>query len=1021
MFTRIKIYNTTDTSVEYDNLNDDFGIGSGSLYLNRRIATQDLEFGQFNSALFQCTVFGFEDDIQGRHIVVSQIDDNNVETNLFNGIIDSAKRDRLGEDRTISAYDWMYYHRDDNMATFWNNYWSNISNSTIVNFRNALLTYLGVPNNPATLPNDNVVIKNAFIDQPVTKLPLNGLMKTLCTVSGAFVYIDENGYLTFKTLSSTTVANLTGKVEGQNSEWEDYITKQITGIGIYDTSNNLAQLVGTTDNVYNIVGNYFFLSMDATQLTSVCNTLLTSLQGVQYVPAKLALKLPEDLSLGDYVQTDNGNTYVFSIELSGVTFINQKVESSASGDTLPQTVEFEEDTLIQGAKISRLQKDIDGLESEFSDLETEVHEDYYTKSQTDSVIAQSAVEIKTEVTEEVTEAVLEQVGGQADNLIPYPYAFDSQVLNGLTFTVSDVDGSITVDGTATDDTDFIIIDIARTDYNTVTLSKLDYVISGCPEDGSLNTYYLAVSQSDGTSVVDIARDYGHEIVGGLSNKFTVTDDESPIGCYIHVASGTTVEDIVFKPQLEYGQAKHEYQYTTTSKTSKIDQHSDEIVLKVDVNGKIVEANLSANASTGTEFKVSADNIDFIANDMINLTANNLGINSTNFTLDAQGNVNATGTITATSFMFWDTLQAYSSYGQYTYDLAKINWQGSDEVWMSIKSPYGQGGTESIRLMGPSQSASYGGYLGVLMGGWLIDSASGTKSSRLELGTSGSIYWKESGYGDQFQFKPQFSGFEDGNYLALSTATGGAGTQPALTEKFKFYPSGILEASAFKGKALALYEHGSNEETPSTDVPLTWGAKGVCKVFYSVTGRLNSQPNQYGHLINFGTGGSEIAQLWFTAPGGNVYRRGANASGWNKDIYGGIWTLMLDRATGLNQGISASAGSNITLTVGTAKQACSLLLSAGKWLISYTGAFPSGNTVTRTCGCVVSTANGGTGPIDYNGLVNYAYNNNNENRVNGAFLYAFSSNTTIYLNLWVRGNSGTHSGCAGRLQAIRLSN
>lgn len=76
--------------------------------------------------------------------------------------------------------------------------------------------------------------------------------------------------------------------------------------------------------------------------------------------------------------------------------------------------------------------------------------------------------------------------------------------------------------------------------------------------------------------------------------------------------------------------------------STIQQLSDEVLLKVDANGKIVQVALSANPSTGTEFKVSADNISFIANGKIELTSNSLEINSTNFKVDASGNITATG-------------------------------------------------------------------------------------------------------------------------------------------------------------------------------------------------------------------------------------------------------------------------------------------------------------------------------------------------------------------------------------------
>lgn len=66
--------------------------------------------------------------------------------------------------------------------------------------------------------------------------------------------------------------------------------------------------------------------------------------------------------------------------------------------------------------------------------------------------------------------------------------------------------------------------------------------------------------------------------------------------------------------------------------SVIEQISNEIVLKVDSNGKIVNVELTAEP-TGSAFKIVADNIDFISNDVMNLYAKNIGIQANNFKLD----------------------------------------------------------------------------------------------------------------------------------------------------------------------------------------------------------------------------------------------------------------------------------------------------------------------------------------------------------------------------------------------------
>ena len=73
--------------------------------------------------------------------------------------------------------------------------------------------------------------------------------------------------------------------------------------------------------------------------------------------------------------------------------------------------------------------------------------------------------------------------------------------------------------------------------------------------------------------------------------------------------------------------------------SSYTQLANEIVLKVDANGNLVTVELSADASLGSSFTVSADNID-LSGKTINLTSDNISIESTNFSVDKNGNVKA---------------------------------------------------------------------------------------------------------------------------------------------------------------------------------------------------------------------------------------------------------------------------------------------------------------------------------------------------------------------------------------------
>lgn len=115
---------------------------------------------------------------------------------------------------------------------------------------------------------------------------------------------------------------------------------------------------------------------------------------------------------------------------------------------------------------------------------------------------------------------------------------------------------------------------------------------------------------------------------------------------------------------------------------------------------------------------------------------------------------------------------------------------------------------------------------------------------------------------------------------------------------------------------------------------------------------------------------------------------------------------------------AASGSGKTVTAGTILNCCSIAITAGTWIVTYSANFPSGATNKSTCGCLVSTASNSNSPVCHGALVNAYYTNVNENRNGNAFIYQASGNVTLYLNLWARG-SGTIASCGGEIRAFRV--
>ena len=92
--------------------------------------------------------------------------------------------------------------------------------------------------------------------------------------------------------------------------------------------------------------------------------------------------------------------------------------------------------------------------------------------------------------------------------------------------------------------------------------------------------------------------------------------------------------------------------------------------------------------------------------------------------------------------------------------------------------------------------------------------------------------------------------------------------------------------------------GSNLiDSVTNDTVPNWTEQGnLATTFYSVSGKINDQPSQYGFVLNLtnGPNGSEVHQLWATQATGSLAHRGGNASGWN-----GTWRTILDSSNYTN--------------------------------------------------------------------------------------------------------------------------
>ena len=139
------------------------------------------------------------------------------------------------------------------------------------------------------------------------------------------------------------------------------------------------------------------------------------------------------------------------------------------------------------------------------------------------------------------------------NLMPFPYRNTTKTINGITFT-DNGDGTITANGTATANATFLI------DKNIGFENEGNYFLSGCPSGGGLNSFYINWYQNHTGVTVKNYNDYGSGKIIPYQHIFSENNVLS-----IAIIAGATVENLVFRPQLELGDTATEYEPPITGR------------------------------------------------------------------------------------------------------------------------------------------------------------------------------------------------------------------------------------------------------------------------------------------------------------------------------------------------------------------------------------------------------------------------------------------------------------------------
>ena len=140
-----------------------------------------------------------------------------------------------------------------------------------------------------------------------------------------------------------------------------------------------------------------------------------------------------------------------------------------------------------------------------------------------------------------------EIAVSGKNLLTYPYNETTKTVNGITFT-DNGDGTITANGTATADAAFMM------DRNFGFEKEGNYFLSGCPSGGGLDSFYINWYQNHTGVTQKNYNEYGSGRIIPYQHIFSENNSLA-----IVIIAGATVENLIFRPQLELGDTATAYE------------------------------------------------------------------------------------------------------------------------------------------------------------------------------------------------------------------------------------------------------------------------------------------------------------------------------------------------------------------------------------------------------------------------------------------------------------------------------
>ncbi len=362
-------------------------------------STESLTFGQCGAAMVEVTVADVLMDLTGKWFTLS-VEVGGYEMMFGIYKVDSFERQADRNKKKIVAYDRML-----NFAVDVSSWYQGLEfPMSLKQFRTSLCEYVGVQQQEATLPLDDMQISKT-IDP--SKLSGRDVMKSICEINGCFGQIDNTGKFKYVFLGSSGLYPseelfpaddlYPSEMQGENlshlreAKYEDFLVKGIDKVQIRQEEGDVGAAYGLGTNTYTIQGNFLVYGKGAQELLNIAATVHENISRKTYRPCRIVTQALPWVEPGDgiicYTSDDVIETYCLRRTIKGIQAMMDTFEAQGTRERKEnfgigtQIIQLEGKTAI-------IKKSVEEVSVRVTDL----------KAETEAKFAITAEQILAEVT-----------------------------------------------------------------------------------------------------------------------------------------------------------------------------------------------------------------------------------------------------------------------------------------------------------------------------------------------------------------------------------------------------------------------------------------------------------------------------------------------------------------------------------------------------------------------------------------------------------------------------------------------